>query len=98
MDNVRFHHSKIVKDCIINSGNEILYNIAYCKDLLLFKKNNKLCTDTNPIENCFSVSKNYVRKIGPVTENELVSSIVKSLKLLTPTKLVNMFNNSFTNL
>ena len=85
MDNVRFHHSAIVKNSIIESGNNILYNVAYNPD-------------TNPIENCFSVLKNYVRKTQPMTENALVMSIEKSLKLLTPIKLQNMFNNSFNNL
>ena len=85
MDNARIHHSKIVKDCIINSNNFILYNVAYNPD-------------TNPIENCFSVCKNYVRKIEPRTENSLINSIKKSLKLLTPKKLKNMFFNSFYNL
>jgi len=85
MDNVKFHHSAIVKNPIIESGNNILYNVAYNPD-------------TNPIENCFSVSKNYVRKSQPITENALIVSIEKSLKLLTPEKLTNMFNNSFNNL
>ncbi len=85
MDNVRFHHSKIVKDCITNSGNEILYNISYHPD-------------TNPVENCFFVMKNYVSKNDPSTKNQLKNLIDKSIKLLTPTKLKNMFNNSFNNL
>lgn len=52
MDNARIHHSAIVKNCVTDSNNNILYNIAYNPD-------------TNPIENCFSVSKNYVRKLNP---------------------------------
>jgi transposase len=43
MDNVRFHHSKIVKG-VKETRNKILYNIAYNPD-------------TNPIENCFSIIK-----------------------------------------
>jgi transposase len=83
MDNARIHHSEIVKKCIIDSGNHILYNVAYNPD-------------TNPIENCFSVLKNYVRKMEPTTEKELICTIEKSLTLLIPEKLKNMFNNSFT--
>ena len=82
MDNARIHHSAIVKNSIIESGNSILYNIAYNPD-------------TNPIENCFHVSKNYIRKIEPTTEKELISAIEKSLKLLTSDMLTNIFKNSF---
>lgn len=82
MDNIKFHHSKNVKDCITISGNNILYNVSDHPD-------------TNPVENCFSVMKNYVSKIEPSTEKELIKSIDKSINLLTYTKLKNMFNNSF---
>lgn len=75
MDNVSFHHKKEVIDTISNSGNNILYNVAYNPD-------------TNPVENCFSVSKNFVKKREP--------SIIKSLNLLTSNKLFNMFKNSFS--
>lgn len=81
MDNVRFHHSKIVKDAIINTGNNILYNVSYNPD-------------SNPVENCFSVSKNYVKKSEPNNEEELEKSIIESLNLLTKEKLSNMFINS----
>lgn len=82
MDNVSFHHSKKVVDCILEAGNQILYNVPYNPD-------------TNPIENCFSLMKRYVRRIQPTNENQLVDAINKSLKLLHPKKLKNMFNNSF---
>ncbi len=82
MDNVKFHHSKNVINCILESGNHILYNVPYNPD-------------TNPIENCFSLIKKNVRKIEPTNINQLVNAIEKSLKLLTPIKLKHMFNNSF---
>lgn len=82
MDNVRFHHSKNVINCILENGNKILYNVPYNPD-------------TNPVENCFSLMKKYVSKIQPTTENQLSSAINKSLKILCPKKLNNMFGNSF---
>jgi hypothetical protein len=44
MDNVRFYHSKIAKECVEETRNKILYNIAYNPD-------------TKTIENCFSIIK-----------------------------------------
>jgi transposase len=81
MDNVRFHHSKNIKELVEKSMNKIIYNVAYNPD-------------TNPVEQSFNVSKKYVRSKEPHSDNELVNYISKSLKLLTSDKLANMFHHS----
>lgn len=81
MDNARIHHSKIVKDCVSETTNEIVYNVPYNPN-------------TNPIEFVFSIIKNSVRKSEPVLENQLTNAILKSFKLITPLKLKNIFKHS----
>lgn len=81
MDNVRFHHSKIIKDCINETTNKIIYNVAYNPE-------------TNPIENCFSVIKKVVANKEPTTETQLVIEIVNSLKHLTKTKCELFYRHS----
>jgi transposase len=81
MDNVRFHHSKIVKDCIQETTNKILYNIAYNPD-------------TNPIENCFSIIKKVVGNKDPTTETQLIKEIVNSFKYITKTKCKSFYKHS----
>ena len=81
MDNVPFHHSKNIKKLVSDSNNEIIYNVPYNPD-------------SNPIEQAFNVTKNYVKSKSPTTEKQLISSIKKSYKLLTKPKLTNMFHHS----
>ena len=81
MDNARIHHSKIVKDCVNQTTNEIIYNVPYNPN-------------TNPIEFVFSIIKNSVRKSEPITENQLTDAILKSFKLITSLKLKNIFKHS----
>jgi transposase len=49
LDNVRFHHSKSIKQLIISHGHSIEYTPPYSPDL-------------NPVEHVFSVLKSKVRK------------------------------------
>lgn len=81
MDNVAFHHSKIVINSINSTSNKILYNVPYNPN-------------TNPIEFVFSILKNFVRKMEPSTEINLDKCIVKSFKLITKKKLNNIFDHS----
>ena len=81
MDNVRFHHSKIIKDCINKTTNKIIYNIAYNPD-------------TNPIENCFSILKKVVGKKEPTSEMQLIKEIVNSLKYVTRPKCEAFYKHS----
>lgn len=81
MDNVRFHHSKIVKDCINETTNKIIYNVAYNPE-------------TNPIENCFSVIKKVVANKEPATETQLIKEIVNSLKYITKSKCESFYMHS----
>jgi transposase len=81
MDNVRFHHSKIVTDAINTTTNKIIYNVAYNPD-------------TNPIEFCFSPIKNIVSNKNITNEDQLINEIKKSLKILTVSKLEAFFKHS----
>lgn len=49
LDNVRFHHSKCVKDAARNKGLDLVYTPPYQPDF-------------NPVENAFSVLKSHTRK------------------------------------
>jgi transposase len=84
MDNVCFHHCKIIKECINATTNKIIYNVPY---------NPK----TNPVEFTFSVIKKDVKNKNyklVSNINELKKYILTSLKLITKDKLTNMFNHS----
>jgi transposase len=81
MDNVSFHHSKNVVNCINSTSNKILYNVPYNPE-------------TNPIEFVFSIIKNFVRKTEPSSIINLEKSIIKSFDLVTPKKLKHIFNHS----
>ena len=81
MDNVKFHHSKIVKDLISKTTNKEIYNVAYNPD-------------TNPIEFCFSLIKNIVSKKNITNDKQLENEIIKSLKTLTVSKLEAFFKHS----
>jgi len=81
MDNVRFHHSKIVTDEINKTTNKIIYNVAYNPD-------------SNPIEFCFSPIKSFVSKREPKNEDQLIKAIESSLKTITSTKLEAFFRHS----
>ena len=82
MDNVKFHHSKNVIDLVNSTNNHILYNVPYNPD-------------TNPVELVFSIIKNFVRHSIVDSNNSLDKSILNSFKLITPSKLKNIFNHSF---
>ena len=81
MDNVKFHHSQIVKDLVANTTNKIIYNIPYNPE-------------TNPIEFVFSSIKKFVRDKKFISNDTLSNLIKRSLKLVTPNKLKNIFKHS----
>ena len=81
MDNVRFHHSKIIKDLINETTNKIIYNVAYNPE-------------TNPIENCFSIIKKIVGNREPTNKNQLLKEIANSLKHITKTKCESFYKHS----
>ena len=82
MDNVAFHHSKVIKQLPIDKGINPLYTVPYTPDL-------------NPIENVFSVIKHYVRKNNPKTKSALKENINASVRKINPESLTKMFKRSF---
>jgi transposase len=83
LDNARIHHSKIVKNNIIESQNEILYNVAYMPEL-------------NPIEQFFSKLKGIVRqKSNNHIPTKLQYNIQKAIKEIKEEDLKNFYKHSF---
>ena len=66
LDNVRFHHSKSIKQLIISHGHSIEYTPPYSPDL-------------NPVECVFSVLKSKVRKQHCLTVTELITFLNNTL-------------------
>ena len=82
MDNVRFHHSRNIKDLVTNKGYSIEYTVPYTPEL-------------NPVENAFSISKRHIKHLNPTSKIDLYNAVNKSLSLVTPEKCKNMFMKSF---
>jgi transposase len=64
MDNVRFHHSNVVKDACSKMGIQILYTPPYSPDF-------------NPIENVFSIIKSKWRSLEPI--KRIISDVLKTI-------------------
>lgn len=69
MDNVRIHHSKIVKEYINTTNHQIIYNVPYCPEF-------------NPIEMIFSKFKLIINKKINETPTKLQKNIISSFKKL----------------
>ena len=64
LDNVRFHHSKVVKDIITSKGHNILYTPPYSPVL-------------NPVERVFSIIKTNIRRRECKSIKELKTEIIR---------------------
>ena len=81
LDNVSFHRSKLIKQKIKDSKNELLYTIPYHPE-------------TNPIEEFFSQLKHYVKLESPQTYKEIVKLMKKIIKdKIKPLHIKNYFNH-----
>ena len=83
MDNAVIHKSKIIKNIIENSNNELLYSVPYHPE-------------TNAIEEFFSQLKHYIKKESPNTYND-IDKVIKDT-ILTKIKkehLTNYLKHSF---
>ena len=81
IDNVCFHHSKVIKNLVESTSNIIIYNVPYNPE-------------TNPIEFVFSIIKNYVRKENFIKNINIDNLITSSFKYITSKKLKHIFNHS----
>jgi hypothetical protein len=82
MDNARFHHSVVVVQAMVELNLVCLYLPVYSPFF-------------NPIENCFSQWKNYVRRLFAQTEEELIAGIVNFENIITPENCAAYVNRAF---
>ena len=82
LDNASIHHAKIVKKCVSETNNKLLFNVPYSPEF-------------NPIEKNFSKVKTIVRyKNNNNNEQKLLKNINSAFKKITKTNLNNCFIKS----
>jgi transposase len=83
MDNAVIHKSKIIKETIENSKNELLYSVPYHPE-------------TNSIEEFFSQLKHYIKKESPNTYEE-IDKVIKDIlaNKITQEHLINYLKHSY---
>ena len=82
MDNAVIHKSKIIKETIENSKNDLLYSVPYHPE-------------TNSIEEFFSQLKHYIKKESPNTYEEIDKVIKDTLaNKITKEHLTNYLKHS----
>ena len=83
MDNAVIHKSKIIRETIENSKNELLYTVPYHPE-------------TNSIEEFFSQLKHYIKKESPNTYDDIYNTIKEILaSKITKTHLTNYLKHSY---
>ncbi len=82
VDNVRIHHSTIVKDYIKTTSNKLLFNAPYSPEF-------------NPIEHVFSKFKGILRKkINTTVASKLIKNIKLAFSKITKNDLNNYYKKS----
>jgi putative transposase len=83
MDNAVIHKSKIIRETIENSKNELLYSVPYHPE-------------TNSIEEYFSQLKHYIKKESPNTYEDIYNTIKEILETkITKVHLTNYLKHSY---
>ena len=83
MDNAVIHKSKIIRETIENSKNELLYSVPYHPE-------------TNSIEEFFSQLKHYIKKESPNTYEDIYNTIQEILaNKITKAHLTNYLKHSY---
>jgi transposase len=83
MDNAVIHKSKIIRETIENSKNELLYSVPYHPE-------------TNSIEEFFSQLKHYIKKESPNTYDDIYNTIKEILESkITKEHLSNYLKHSY---
>ena len=83
MDNAVIHKSKIIRETIENSKNELLYSVPYHPE-------------TNSIEEFFSQLKHYIKKESPNTYEDIYDTIKEILaNKITKEHLTNYLKHSY---
>jgi transposase len=79
LDNLNVHKLDYIKEAIAKTGAKIIYLPPYSPDL-------------SPIEKCWFVIKNYLRKMGARTTSGVIDAFGDALSLITPQKAVEFFS------
>jgi len=82
MDNAMFHKSPEVKKAVEESGNKILYSVAYYPR-------------SNPIEQYFNQVKHYIKKESPISFEEIKDVLGRSIKQVKEKNYKNYFIHAF---
>jgi transposase len=82
MDNAMFHKSPEVKKAVEESGNKILYSVAYYPR-------------SNPIEQYFNQVKHYIKKESPISFADIKKTLEKSIKQVKEKHYQNYFIHAF---
>jgi transposase len=82
MDNAMFHKSLEVKKAVEESGNKILYSVAYYPR-------------SNPIEQYFNQVKHYIKKESPISFADTKKTLEKSIKHVKEKNYKNYFIHAF---
>ena len=82
MDNAMFHKSPEVKKAVEESGNKILYSVAYYPR-------------SNPIEQYFNQVKHYIKKESPISFADIKKTLEKSIKQVKEKNYKNYFIHAF---
>ncbi len=82
MDNAMFHKSPEVKKAVEESGNKILYSVAYYPR-------------SNPIEQYFNQVKHYIKKESPISFADTKKTLEKSIKQVKEKNYKNYFIHAF---
>jgi transposase len=82
MDNAMFHKSPEVKKAVEESGNKILYSVAYYPR-------------SNPIEQYFNQVKHYIKKESPIRFVDIKKTLEKSIKQVKEKNYKNYFIHAF---
>ena len=83
MDNASFHRSHVVKNELLKKNNKILFCVRYNPQ-------------TNPIEEFFSQTKHYVRKLSPLNYAEIYKTLEEIFKTkVKKSHLQNYFKHVF---
>jgi transposase/transposase-like protein len=83
MDNAVIHKSKVIRETIENSDNDLLYSVPYHPE-------------TNSIEEFFSQLKHYIKKESPNTYDDIYKVIIRTINTkITEEHLTNYLKHSY---
>ena len=86
-DNACIHHSKIVKEYLLNNKIKYFFNVPYTPEY-------------NPIEFIFSKLKRFIKN-NYLNNNSLINlknNVINSFKIINENDLINCYNYSFNKL